>query len=65
MATKPVTALCSGCQLETQTFLYHGPEQNKLQLCKDCYDHYLAKEMVNYWKDHIAEEQRRTKGRVS
>ena len=60
MATNPVTAQCHHCQAETQTYPYHGPDIKRMQLCKPCYDMYLAKEMVSYWKDHIAEEQRRT-----
>jgi hypothetical protein len=32
----------------------------KIELCKECYDQYLAKEMVQYWKDHIEEEKRRS-----
>jgi len=38
---------------------YHGPGLERIELCKSCYDQYLAKEMVQYWKDHIDEENRR------
>ena len=60
MVTKPNHATCEECGKETDTYQYHNYDLSKIQLCKPCYDQYLAKEMVNYWKDHIAEEQRRT-----
>ena len=60
MYTNPIIAQCQHCQAETQTYHYHGSDLKRMQLCKPCYDVYLAKEMVSYWQDHMAEEQRRT-----
>ena len=57
---KPVlTGICSACGLKSLTHLYHGSNSQKMELCKECYDQYVAKEMLQYWKDHIAEEERR------
>ena len=60
MVTLPNHAACATCGKETDTYYYHSSDLSRIQLCKPCYDQYLAKEMVDYWKDHIAEEQRRT-----
>ena len=60
MASQLLTGICSHCQLTTETYLYHGSDLTRIELCKACYDQYLAKEMVGYWKDHIAEERKRT-----
>ena len=54
----PVPSMTTGAR--TQTYHYHGSDLKRMQLCKPCYDVYLAKEMVSYWQDHMAEEQRRT-----
>lgn len=54
------TNSCSACDEDDETFQYHGPNLSKMQLCRRCYDQYLAKEMVNYWKNHMEEEERRT-----
>ena len=51
---------CSQCNQNTTTYHYHGSNLEKIELCKQCYDQYLAKQMVQYWKDHIAEEERRS-----
>ena len=51
---------CSQCNRTTTTYHYHGSNLDKIELCKQCYDQYLAKQMVQYWKDHIAEEKRRS-----
>ena len=53
-------ATCIACDDESITFEYHGADLEKVRLCRRCYDQYLAREMVNYWKDHIDEEKRRT-----
>ena len=50
---------CSHCDTEAATNHYHGPGLKRIPLCRTCYDQYVAKEMVAYWKDHIAEEERR------
>jgi len=50
---------CSSCEKSVSTNHYHGPGLERIELCKSCYDQYLAKEMVQYWKDHIDEEYRR------
>jgi len=60
VATNPMIAKCHHCGVESQTYSYHGPDLERMQLCKSCYDIYLAKEMVSYWKDHITEEKKRT-----
>ena len=60
MLTEPIIAFCKQCKKETATYQYHGANLKKLQLCKECYDEYLAEQMVNYWKEHIAEEEQRT-----
>ena len=51
---------CEVCNDDRQTYLYHGEYPTRLVLCKQCYDGYMAKEMTQYWKDHIQEEKRRT-----
>ncbi len=60
MKESPLTGLCSACGKADQTNHYHGENLQKIELCKECYDQYLAKEMVQYWKDHIEEEKRRS-----
>ena len=55
-----LTGKCSACDEKKPTFLYHGSNSKKIELCKACYDEYHAKEMIQYWKDHIAEEKLRT-----
>ena len=55
-----LTGKCSACNEKKTTFLYHGSNSKKIELCKACYDEYHAKEMIQYWKDHIAEEKLRT-----
>ncbi|MAM36325.1 MAG: hypothetical protein CL988_04055 [Euryarchaeota archaeon] len=50
---------CSSCNKAVETNKYHGPDSQKMELCKACYDQYVAKEMLQYWKDHIEEEKRR------
>lgn len=59
MAETDSIGWCSSCQKEVSTNHYHGADSQKIELCKSCYDQYLAKEMLQYWKDHIEEEQRR------
>ncbi|HII87114.1 MAG TPA: hypothetical protein HA268_04055 [Candidatus Poseidoniaceae archaeon] len=61
MAETNGIGLCSSCQEEVSTNHYHGADSQKIELCKSCYDQYLAKEMLQYWKDHIEEEQRRVR----
>jgi hypothetical protein len=51
---------CEACDDDSQTYEYHGEYPKKIVLCKQCYDVYMAKEMTQYWKDHIQEEKRRT-----
>lgn len=63
MVSKPTHGICVSCQEETDTYQYHNADLSRIQLCKPCYDQYLAKEMVNYWQEHIQEEKRRTSSR--
>ena len=60
MTTKTSDGQCTACEEKGPTFLYHGTDLKKIELCVGCYDAYLAKEMTQYWKDHIQEEKRRT-----
>ena len=60
MGSSTLTGQCTACDEDSPTFLYHGDNLKKIELCKACYDKYLAKEMTQYWKDHIAEERLRT-----
>ena len=60
MTKSQLTGFCSACGKRGATNLYHGENSQKIELCKTCYDQYLAKEMVQYWKDHIEEEKRRS-----
>ena len=60
MTTTSLTGQCVSCEENSPTFLYHGSNLKKIELCVTCYDVYLAKEMTQYWKDHIQEEQRRS-----
>ena len=60
MTKSQLTGFCSACGKTGVTNLYHGENSKKIELCKTCYDQYLAKEMVQYWKDHIEEEKRRS-----
>tara|TARA_B100000459_G_scaffold102610_1_gene58887 strand:+ start:240 stop:431 length:192 start_codon:yes stop_codon:yes gene_type:complete len=59
MNNSSVASYCSSCRKTVPTNLYHDSNLKKIKLCKQCYDQYLAKEMVQYWKDHIEEEARR------
>jgi len=59
MKLGPTSGVCSSCGKESFTNHYHGSDSEKMELCKPCYDVYLAKEMLQYWKDHIEEEKRR------
>jgi len=59
MSEASLSGICSSCQRKVDTNLYHGSNSDKMELCKECYDQYAAKEMLQYWKDHIAEEERR------
>ncbi len=59
MTQGPNTGVCISCKKESATSHYHGSDSQKMELCKSCYDVYLAKEMLQYWKDHIEEEKRR------
>ena len=61
MSEVSLSGICSSCQREVDTNLYHGSNSQKMELCKECYDQYVAKEMLQYWKDHIAEEERRAR----
>ena len=61
MAETNGIGLCSSCQEEVSTNHYHGADSQKIELCKACYDQYLANEMLQYWKDHIKEEKRRVR----
>ena len=61
MAETNGIGLCSSCQEEVSTNHYHGADSQKIELCKACYDQYLANEMLQYWKDHIEEEKRRVR----
>ena len=60
MSTSLSTTQCSSCDKDHETFEYHGEDLQRIALCKPCYDVYMAKEMTQYWKDHIQEEMRRT-----
>ena len=60
MAKSSLTGFCSACGEARATNHYHDENLEKIELCKECYDQYLAKEMVQYWKDHIEEEMRRS-----
>ena len=60
MSAKTSNGQCTACEATGPTFLYHGKDLKKIELCVECYDAYLAKEMTQYWKDHIQEEKRRT-----
>ncbi len=60
MPTSRSTKQCSSCETDDETFEYHGEDLQRMVLCKICYDDYMAKEMTQYWKDHIQEEKRRT-----
>ena len=60
MSTSRSTKQCSLCDTDDETFEYHGVDLQRMILCKTCYDDYMAKEMTQYWKDHIQEEMRRT-----
>jgi hypothetical protein len=69
------TGVCSVCGQKLPTNMYHGALEHyaadekagnagesfvrKVELCRECFDQVLAREQVNYWKEHIAEEQRR------
>lgn len=69
------TGVCSKCKSVSQTNLYHEHNiitethkgkfnldqgiLSRVELCKPCYDMRLAIEQVNYWKDHILEEEKR------
>tara|TARA_B100000214_G_scaffold373341_1_gene353479 strand:+ start:307 stop:498 length:192 start_codon:yes stop_codon:yes gene_type:complete len=59
MNNSSVASYCAPCGKTVQTNLYHDSNLEKIKLCKQCYDQYLANEMVQYWKDHIDEEARR------
>ena len=59
MIQESTSGFCNSCGKESFTNQYHGLDSAKMELCKPCYDVYLAKEMLDYWKDHIAEEKRR------
>ena len=59
MKQEPTYGFCSSCGKKAPTNHYHGSDSKKIELCKPCYDVYLAKEMLQYWKDHIEEEKRR------
>lgn len=59
MTQESTSGFCSSCKKESSTNHYHGSDSEKIELCKPCYDVYLAKEMLQYWKDHIEEEKRR------
>ena len=60
MTSDHLSSKCESCNEDSQTYEYHGEYPTKLVLCKQCYDVYMAKEMTQYWKDHIKEEKRRT-----
>ena len=60
MPTSRSTKQCTSCETDDETFEYHGDDLRRMVLCKVCYDDYMAKEMTQYWKDHIQEEKRRT-----
>ena len=60
MTSSALTGNCSSCDEDNPTFHYHAENLERMELCKACYDKYLAKEMTQYWKDHIAEEKLRT-----
>tara|TARA_B100001093_G_scaffold161346_3_gene153798 strand:+ start:36720 stop:36953 length:234 start_codon:yes stop_codon:yes gene_type:complete len=76
MVEREKTGRCSVCKKVTATNLYHETPDyqardgfkdkyrmsagRKKELCRTCFDQVLAKEQLNYWKEHIAEEQRRT-----
>lgn len=60
MTTMRSTEQCSACDEDHPTFQYHDKDLQRIALCKSCYDVYMAKEMAQYWKDHIQEEMRRT-----
>mgnify|MGYP001299442145 CR=1 FL=1 len=67
--------ICTNCHLSGQTYFYHISNSvkqkpdgkvildqaslSRVELCKPCYNSQLAIEQVNYWKDHISEEQKR------
>lgn len=64
------TGVCSVCGEKRPTNMYHGAKKSrapdevltrKIELCRECFDQVLAREQVNYWKEHIAEERRRTR----
>tara|TARA_B100001093_G_scaffold82724_1_gene74127 strand:+ start:257 stop:448 length:192 start_codon:yes stop_codon:yes gene_type:complete len=59
---RSLTGKCSSCGEGNPTFHYHAENLEKIELCKACYDVYLAKEMTQYWKSHIEEEKARTRG---
>ena len=63
MSSSGQTGTCNSCDEGNPAFHYHGENLEKMELCKSCYDKYLAKEMTQYWKDHIAEEKLRTGNR--
>ena len=61
MTTTSLTGQCVSCEERKPTFLYHTGDLKKIELCVACYDAYLAREMTQYWKDHIQEEEKRSR----
>ena len=68
--------VCSLCEFEGHTNIHYNTpqyttdeegrtelisvENNKIELCRECYDKMVVEEQIDYWKNHIAEENKRT-----
>ncbi len=68
--------VCSLCGFEGHTNIHYNTPQyktdkegrtelisvgnNKIELCRECYDKMVVEEQIDYWKNHIAEENKRT-----